>query len=116
MSNETQTQINTMNLELLEALHFEIRNRIKSSNENNTFSSSTSSNSQDMEKKSAQDELIFQNYAEKLNILIKKLHIIGTLHNKSLEFYKNHSIKVKLPNILSEIFEIENGPKNLEKH
>ena len=104
---ENKQQLNTINGELNEALEFEIRNRLKSSDSIKSTSTSTD------QRKDFEEEFI-QTIYQKVNVLMQKLHAIGRMHLQQLDAYKQSNKRVKLPAILAEIYEIENGPKNVE--
>lgn len=38
---------------------------------------------------------------------------IGQAHNQQLQYFRQHKYKMKLPCLLSEIYEIENAPQNI---
>ena len=97
MSGEELTKANALNTDLVEALQFEIRNRLKA----------PSSNAASI--KNGADEHNVQNLIEKINTLLGQLHLIGSMHSQYIQFYKQHKYKMKLPALLSEIYEIENG-------
>lgn len=50
---------------------------------------------------------------KQLGEIVELLGLIGHLHNQQLQFYRQNKFKVKLPHLLSEIFEIENGPSGV---
>ena len=81
--------------ELNEALEFEIKNRLKTD-----------------QIKDVEEQMI-QEFFKKVNTLIQVLHSLGVMHAQVVDHFKSNTIKVKLPDILSEIFEIENGPINV---
>ncbi len=93
---ENKAQLNTINQELNEALEFEIRNRMKTDQ------------IKDFE------EQIIQDFFQKVNNLIQILHAIGIIHNQQIDHFRKCNIKIKMPEILSEIFEIESGPISIE--
>lgn len=82
-----------INSDLNEALWFEVVNRLKNDNEN--------------EKNI--ENIKIKSFFEKINFLKTQLQVIGHLHSKNLNFYRLNKFKMKLPYILSEIYEIDNG-------
>jgi hypothetical protein len=96
ITSENLSKINTLNMDLMEALQFEIRNRLKSPN-----SSSLSAEDADT-----------QTMFARINSLLAQLGQIGSMHSQFVQFYKHHKYKMKIPSLLSEIYEIENGPSS----
>jgi hypothetical protein len=97
ITSENLSKINTLNMDLMEALQFEIRNRLKSPN-----SSSMSA-----------DDADIQTMFAKINALLGQLAQIGHTHAAQfIQLYKHHKYKMKIPSLLSEIYEIENGPSS----
>lgn len=86
MGVQSKLQVDKTHEELQEALQFEIRNRLRSADKN------------------AVSSLLGQ-----ISELSEQLDQIGLLHNQQLQVYRQHRYKMKLPNLLSEIYEIENG-------
>lgn len=94
ISKDDLKKINALNADLIESLQFEINNRLK------TPTAGACMTNQD---KSASDLL------DKINVLLHELNALGMMHADVIQFYKSHKYKVKLPPLLSEIYEIENG-------
>lgn len=96
---QAKQNIDKINDDLNEALYFEIRNRLGSSSSSPTLNK-------------AQEDIA--QLLDKVNESIEQLNLIGLIHNQQIQFYRQHKHKMKLPHILSEIYEIENGSsKNL---
>jgi hypothetical protein len=93
LSSESLTKIGTLNTDLMEALQFEVRNRLKAPSGNN-------------------DDADAHVMLGKINGLIGQLGQIAHMHAQHIQFYKHHKYKMKLPALLSEIYEIENGPSS----
>lgn len=55
---------------------------------------------------------MIQDFYKKVNNLVQILHSIGIMHIEQVEHFRKCNLKVKIPEILSEIFEIESGTKN----
>jgi len=87
----TRQQVDRTNKELVEALQFEIRNRLRSDKVNS-------------------DQESVALFCNQIAEVVEQLHILAHMHNQEINFYRQHVNKVKLPHILSEIYEIENGP------
>ena len=90
-----------MNEELNEALEFEIKNRFRPETPGISKHVQPAENSQTV--------LVI---LKQINDLLEQLGPMSHLHNQQLQFYRQHKFKMRLPNLLSEIFEIENGPSN----
>lgn len=104
---EARSTINTINQELFEALKFEISNRFDTTNQNEQ---STHMNTSSQESNQIQDNECIRHLLTNINDLLVQLHLIGDLHLRHLTYFKLNKHKVKLPHLLSEIFEIPNGP------
>ncbi len=87
----TKQQIDKTNKDLDEALQFEVRNRLRSDKANS-------------------DQQSVSQLCSQISSIIEQLHVLGHLHNQEINYFRQHVYKVKLPHILSEIYEIENGP------
>jgi hypothetical protein len=114
ISLSDRVKINNIHQGLVEALQFEILNRKKVSNQ-----MLASNNNHDQIEKILKSQLI------QINHVIDELHYIGHLHNEQVQYYRDYKYKVKIPHLLSEIYEIENGiggiqnlhtPDNTEQH
>lgn len=103
ISSENRKQINTINSELNEALQFEIRNRFKSSPKQDGLQQLS------FDSNHATEEQNVNALFDKINTLVSQLHLIGYMHNQHLQYFKYHKYKMKLPYLLSEIYEIENA-------
>lgn len=73
--------------DLLEALRFEITNKLKTS-ENDT------------------NDGAINNLIDNIDIFIKKINLIGFLHAEKLQTYKKFYNNSKVPNLIGEIFEL----------
>jgi hypothetical protein len=102
--------LNKINQELNEALQFEINNRFRTSSSSETIPNTNLSTP--IKQQQLQDQLNVSNLIKQINNLIEQLNLIGIAHNQQIQFYRQHKYKVKLPHLLSEIYEIENGPTN----
>ena len=98
---QTKQQIVQLNQELVEALQFEIRNRKPmQTNESGSVKSMLQHH-----QSAGANEKLYKQICEHLD----ELHVIGNIHNHQLKYYRTNKSKVKLPNLLAEIYEIENG-------
>ena len=98
---QSKAQISQINQDLLDSLQFEIRNR----KPNNNSSSSQQSSSELNKNDAVNQTTLYKKILEQVD----ELHMIGNIHSQQLKYYRSHKIKVKLPNLLSEIYEIDNG-------
>ena len=73
--------------DLLEALRFEITNKLKTS-ENDT------------------NDGAINNLIDNIDVFIKKLNLIGALHSESLKIYRRCFNNSKIPNLIGEIFDL----------
>jgi hypothetical protein len=104
---ESRSTVNTINKELFEALKFEISNRFDTTNQNEqSIQHSAYQKNNQLEQ---QDNECIRHLLTNINNLLEKLHLIGDLHLKQLTYFKLNKHRMKLPHLLSEIFEIPNG-------
>jgi len=110
---ESRSTINTINQELFEALRFEISNRFDTTNQNEQSTAHLSTANEESNQLKLQDNECIRHLLTSINDLLAQLHLIGDLHLKQLTYFKLNKHKMKLPHLLSEIFEIPNGPASL---
>ena len=91
---QCRQQINKINEELTEALEFEVKNRLRSTPK---------------QENGNQDHFNVCQLLRQISELIEQLNLIGFMHNQQIQFFRQHKYKMKLPHLLSEIYEIENG-------
>ncbi|CAF1103890.1 unnamed protein product, partial [Brachionus calyciflorus] len=88
-NDESFTIANRIKNELYEALRFEITNKLKTSDTNDSS-----------------DDNTINTLLENINTFLKKVHLIGAIHLENLKFYKANFNGSKLPDLISEIYEL----------
>nr|ASL70489.1 nuclear receptor [Brachionus rotundiformis] len=84
---ESYTLANKIRNDLLEALRFEISNKLKTSDND-------------------KDNSAINNLVDNIDILLKKINLIGVLHSENLQHYRKCFINSKIPNLIGEIFDL----------
>ncbi|RNA21361.1 ecdysone-induced 78C-like [Brachionus plicatilis] len=84
---ESYTVANRIRNDLLEALRFEISNKLKTSDND-------------------KDDGAINNLIDNIDTFLKKISLIGVLHSENLQNYRTSFNSSKIPNLIGEIFEL----------